>query len=170
MCSSYIVCNWPFASEETSHQYPSFLASEFLQHNVIALVKGNNTKIPACTVATIINIPLIHLIGNYPTLNRCAKAIQLSADFKDYAHASLDIINTFQWKNVALVANGKEYWLYYFRIRLFVSLFVSSFYLIVRLTICSSVRVSLVVWLFARLLVFSCVREVVCSFGCLVFW
>ena len=95
--------------KETSYQYPSFLASEFLQHNVIALVKGNNTRIPACTVATIINIPLINLHGNYPTLNRCAKVIQLSADFKDYAHASLDIIYTFHWKNIALVADGKEH-------------------------------------------------------------
>ena len=125
--SSYIVCNWPFASRETSHQYPSFLASELLQDNVIALVEGSHTKIPACALATFTNIPLIYLHGNYPTLGRCAKATQLSADFKDYAHASLDIINTFQWKNIAMVADGKEHRLYYFRIGPFVSLFVSSF-------------------------------------------
>ena len=141
MCSSYIACNSPFASTKTSHQYPSFLASEFLQHNVIALVEGSHTKIPTCALATITNIPLIHLHGNYLTLDRCAKAIQLSADFKDYAHASLDIINTFQWKNIALVADGKENRIYYFLIRTFVSLFVSLFMssfasLFVRLSVC----------------------------------
>ncbi|XP_015753332.1 PREDICTED: glutamate receptor 2-like isoform X2 [Acropora digitifera] len=80
-------------------------ASELLQHNVIALLDGSHTKIPACALATITNIPLIHLHGNNLAPDRCAKAIQLSADYKDYAHASLDIINTFHWKNIALVAN-----------------------------------------------------------------
>ena len=101
-------------------EYP-FLASELLQHNVIALVGGSHTKIPACALATITKTPLIQLHGNYPTLDRSVKAIQLSPDFKDYAHASLDIINTFQWKNIAMVSDGKEHRLYYFRIRSFVS-------------------------------------------------
>ena len=94
---------------------------------MIALVEGSPTKIATCALAIITNIPLIHLNGNYLPLDRCAKAIQLSADFKDYAHATLDIINTFQWKNIALVADGKEHRLYCFRIRTLVSLFVSSF-------------------------------------------
>ncbi|XP_044181464.1 glutamate receptor 2-like isoform X1 [Acropora millepora] len=80
-------------------------ALELDQHNVIALVEGSRTKIPACTLATITKIPLIHLHGNNPPLDRCAKAIQLSADFKDYAHASLDIINTFHWEKIAIVAD-----------------------------------------------------------------
>jgi len=80
-------------------------ALELLQHNVIALVEGSHTKIPACAFSTITNIPLIHLHGNNPTLERCAKAIQLSADCKDYAHASLDIINTFHWRNIAILAD-----------------------------------------------------------------
>ena len=101
-------------------EYP-FLASELLQHNVIALVGGSHTKIPACALATITKTPLIQLHGNYPTLDRSVKAIQLSPDFKDYAHASLDIINTFHWKNIAMVSDGKEHRLYYFRIRSFVS-------------------------------------------------
>ncbi|XP_067046387.1 glutamate receptor 4-like isoform X2 [Acropora muricata] len=80
-------------------------ASELLQHNVIALVEGSHSKIPACAFSTITNIPIIYLHGNNPTLERCAKAIQLSADYKDYAHASLDIINTFHWKNITMVAD-----------------------------------------------------------------
>ena len=164
---------------ETSYQYSSFLASELFQYNVIALVEGSHTKIPACALATITNIPLIHLRANYPSLDRCGKAIHLSADFKDYAHASLDIINTFQWKNIAMVADGKEHRLYCFRICPFVSP-----NLIVRLFMCSSVRLFLVVLLFGRLVVCwedhlfvclfcllvvcSCVRVVDCFFGLLV--
>ena len=110
-----------------SYRYPSFLASELLQHNVIALVEGSRTEIPACALATFTNIPLIHLHGNYLALDRCAKAIHLSADLKDYAHASLDIINTFQWKNIAMVADGKEHRLYYFRICPFAPSFVIPF-------------------------------------------
>ncbi|XP_044180944.1 glutamate receptor 2-like [Acropora millepora] len=89
---------------KTSQQYP-FLASELLRHNVILLVGGSLTKIPACALATITKIPLIHLHSNYPTLDRCVKAIQFSPDFKDYARALLDIINTFQWKNIAMVSD-----------------------------------------------------------------
>ncbi|XP_067046394.1 glutamate receptor 2-like isoform X1 [Acropora muricata] len=80
-------------------------ASELLQHNVIALLDGSHTKIPACALATITNIPLVHLHGNNLAPDRCAKAIQLSADYKDYAHASLDIIYRFHWKNIALVVD-----------------------------------------------------------------
>ena len=87
-------------------------------------MEGSRTKIPACALATITKIPLIHLHGNNPTLDRCEKAIQLSADFKDYAHASLDIINTFHWKRVAMVADGKEHRLYYFRQYLSVCLLI----------------------------------------------
>ena len=105
----------------------SFLASELLQHNAIALLDGSHTKIPACALATITNIPLIHLHGNNLAPDRCAKAIQLSADYKDYAHASLDIINTFHWKNIALVADGKEHGLNNFRIRLFLYMLVQLF-------------------------------------------
>ena len=164
---------------ETFYQYPSFLASELLQYNVIALVEGSHTKIPACALATITNIPLIHLRANYPTLDQCGKAIHLSADFKDYAHASLDIINTFQWKNIAMVADGKEYRLYCFRIcpfvspnsivRLFIFSSVRVFVVVLffgRLVVCSKDR--LFVWLFHPLVVFSCVRVVDCFFGLLV--
>ena len=87
-------------------------------------MEGSRTKIPACALATITKIPLIHLHGNNPPLDRCAKAIQLSADFKDYAHASLDIINTFHWEKIAMVADGKEHRLYYFRQYLSVRLFI----------------------------------------------
>ena len=150
---------------ETSHQYPSFLASELLQHNVIALVEGSHTKIPACALATITNIPLIHLHGNYPTLDRCAKAIQLSADFKDYAHASLDVINTFHWKNIALVADGNEHRLYHFRL-----LICQFIFLIVSLSISSSILVFVVVWSFGCFVFRSFVRLLVCSCGRFFVW
>ena len=150
----------------------------------------SHTKIPACALATITNIPLVHLHGNNLALDRCAKAIQLSADYKDYAHASLDIINTFHWKNIALVADGKERGLNYFCIRLFLYLlvqlcdgsFVDLFLLFVccgrvvvgSLVVCSFGHLSerafvrLVVSSFGRLLVCSRVRVVDCSFGLLV--
>ena len=138
------------------------LASELLQHNVIALVEGTHTKIPACAFSTITNIPLIHLHGNHPTLERCAKAIQLSADYKDYAHASLDIINSFHWKNIAMVTDGKEHRLYYYCIILFDHWFIHLF-------VCSCVCVHVVIWSLGRLFVCACVWEAVCLLGCFVF-
>ena len=165
MRSSYIAHNRPFAPRGISHQYPSFLASELLHHNVIALVERSHTKIPACALAAITNIPLVHLHGNHPTLDRCAKAIQLSADFKDYAHASLDIINTFQWKNIAVVADGKQHRLYCFRICPFVSSFVGSF---IRSFVCLFVRLFVCLWSCCPLVFWSCGRSFVWSFGRLV--
>ena len=151
ICPSYNTCMQLTVCLKGTFSSISFLASELLQHNVIALVEGSHTKIPACTLATITNIPLIR--GNNPTPERCAKAVSLTADYKDYAHASLDIINTFHWKNIALVADGKEHRLYYFLIRLFVSLLVRSF-----------------IWSFVCpfVLLFMCLWSTVWSIGLLV--
>jgi len=32
----------------------------------------------------------------------------MSPDFRDFAHATLDILNTFEWTNIAAVFDGKK--------------------------------------------------------------
>ena len=48
----------------------------------------------------------MRLRENKQLFGQCEKAVQMSAVYKDYAHASLGVINTFQWKKVALVYDG----------------------------------------------------------------
>lgn len=78
-------------------------AVEFLQQNIIALIEGSHTKISVCALAKVTGMPLIRLHGNNHAFDQCGKLIQMSAGYKDYAHAILDILNTFQWKKIALV-------------------------------------------------------------------
>ena len=85
-----------------------FSASVFLQQNVVALIEGSNSKISACALSTVTGIPLIRLHGNSRPLDQCEHAVQMSAGYKAYANATLDILNTFQWTKIALVFDGKK--------------------------------------------------------------
>ena len=89
-----------------------FSASVFLQQNIVALIEGSNSKISACALSTVTGIPLIRLHGNSRPLDQCEHTIQISAGYKAYAHATLDILNTFQWTKIALVFDGKK-WEYF---------------------------------------------------------
>ena len=83
-------------------------ASAVIQQNVTVLFEGSRTETPACAVSKITGIPLIRLYGDSRPFEQCEKAVQMSAGYRDFAHASLDIINTFRWKKIALVFDGKN--------------------------------------------------------------
>ena len=76
------------------------------QQNVVALIEGSHKKNPACALSTLTGIPLIRLYGNDRPFDQCEKAIEMSAGYRDYAHATLDILNTFQWNKITLVFDG----------------------------------------------------------------
>ncbi|KAJ7337780.1 Glutamate receptor ionotropic, delta-1 [Desmophyllum pertusum] len=79
-------------------------ASLLLQQNVVALIEGSHTKTSACALSTVTGIPLICLHGDSRPFDlQCENAIQMSAGYRDYAHATLDILNTFGWENVVLI-------------------------------------------------------------------
>ena len=69
-------------------------ASLFLQQNVLALIEGRNSKISACALSTVTGIPLIRLHGGSRSLNGCEKAVQMSAGYRDYAHATREALVT----------------------------------------------------------------------------
>ena len=71
------------------------------------LIEGGNTKTQACALSTVTGIPLIRLHGDSRSYEQCEKAIQMSAGYRDYGHAALEILNTFGWKTIALVFDGK---------------------------------------------------------------
>ena len=71
------------------------------------LIEGSNTKTSTCALSTVTGIPLIRLHGERTTFDQCEKAIQMSAGYKEYAQATLDILNTFGWKNIVLVFDGE---------------------------------------------------------------
>ncbi|XP_068704921.1 glutamate receptor 2-like [Montipora foliosa] len=71
--------------------------------NVLSLIEGSYATTQACALSTVTGIPLIRLHGNIQPFEPCEKTLQLSASYKAYAHASLDILNTFHWTKVALV-------------------------------------------------------------------
>lgn len=81
-------------------------AAAFLQHNVIVLIDGSDSHSRACALSTVTNIPLIRLHGNGGSFKQCDRAIQMSVGYKDYAHATFDLLNTFGWRSVVLVFKG----------------------------------------------------------------
>ena len=77
-----------------------------LQENVVALIEGSHTKYPTCVLSKVTGIPLIRLYGNDRPCDQCENAIEMSGGYRDYAYATLDILNTFQWNKIALVLDG----------------------------------------------------------------
>ena len=80
----------------------------FLGENVLTFIEGSYTNTSTCALSAVTSIPFFRLHGNSMPLDQCGHVIQMSAGYKDYAQASLDIINTFQWEKVALVFEGKK--------------------------------------------------------------
>ena len=98
------------------NQWPSFvflfvcffLASLFLKQNILSLIEGSRATYPACALATVTGIPLIRLRATIQPYESCKNAVHMTPGYMAYAHASLDILNTFHWINVALVFDGKS--------------------------------------------------------------
>ena len=84
-----------------------FSASVFHQKNFFALIEGSHTKSYACALSAVSGIPLVRLYGNKRPFDQCDKAVQMSAGYRDYAHATLDIVNEFQWKRAVSIYDGK---------------------------------------------------------------
>ena len=97
-----------FVDESTSFDPIFVSASALVDQNVVALIEGSLANSFACTLSEVTGIPLIRLHGDSSPFDQCEKAIQMSAGYRDYAHATLDILNTFHWKNIAVVFDGKH--------------------------------------------------------------
>ena len=85
-----------------------FSALVFRRH-FFALIEGSHTKAYACALSIVTGIPLVRLYGSKRPFDQCDKAVQMSAGYRDYAHATLDIVNEFQWKRVASIYDGKPF-------------------------------------------------------------
>ena len=83
-------------------------ATTIFESNVITLIEGSEATTSACALSTVTGIPLIRLRHDSGPLDHCEKAIQMSAGYNDYARATRDIVNTFGWKNIVLVYEGKR--------------------------------------------------------------
>ena len=80
----------------------------FVQEDVIALIEGSHINTSdTCALSAVTGIPVISLNRDTRTINKCKKSVQMHPGYKTYAHASLDILNTFQWEKIALLYDGK---------------------------------------------------------------
>lgn len=82
-------------------------ASLLLKQNIFGLIERSHAKTSACALSQVTGIPLVRLHGDSQPIDQCKKAIQMSVGYRDYADATLDILNKFGWKNVVLVFDGK---------------------------------------------------------------
>lgn len=82
--------------------------STFRQQNVIALIGGSHSKASACALSTVTGIPLVRLHGDNRQLGQCEKAVDMSAEYRYLAHATLDILNKFKWKKISLIFDGND--------------------------------------------------------------
>ena len=88
---------------------PFFLGLKFVQEDVIVLIEGSHINTSdTCALSAVTGIPVISLSRDTRPINECKKSVQMHPGYKTYAHATLDIVNTFQWKKLALLYDGKN--------------------------------------------------------------
>lgn len=79
-----------------------------VEEDVIAMIEGSHINTSdACALSVVTGIPVISLRRDTRPTDGCLKTLQIQAGYRTYAHATLDILNTFQWKNIALLYEGK---------------------------------------------------------------
>lgn len=80
-----------------------------VQEDVIAMIEGSHINTSdACALSVVTGIPVISLRRDTrPFTDGCLKTLQIQAGYRTYALATLDILNKFQWKNIALLYEGK---------------------------------------------------------------
>ena len=72
------------------------------------LIEGSHINTSdTCALSAVTGIPVISLSRDTRPINECKKSVQMHPGYKTYAHATLDIVNTFQWKKLALLYDGK---------------------------------------------------------------
>lgn len=83
-------------------------ASVIFQEDVIALIEGSHINTSdTCALSAVTGIPIISLSTDTRPANECKKSVQMHPGYKTYARATIDILNTFQWKKIALLYDGK---------------------------------------------------------------
>ena len=79
-----------------------------VQEDVIGMIEGSHINTSdACALSVVTGIPVISLRRDTRPTDGCFKTLQIQAGYRTYAHATLDILDTFQWKNIALLYEGK---------------------------------------------------------------
>ena len=85
-----------------------FSALVLVQEDVIALIEGSHIKkSDTCALSAVTVIPVISLSRDTRPIDECTKSVQMHPGYKTFAHATLDILNTFQWEKIALLYDGK---------------------------------------------------------------
>ena len=80
----------------------------FFHEDVIALIEGSHINTSdTCALSAVTGIPIISLSTDTRPANECKKSVQMHPGYKTYARATIDILNTFQWKKIALLYDGK---------------------------------------------------------------
>ena len=77
----------------------------FLQQNITVLIGGSQSESHACSLSTVTGIPLIRL---YERLNQCNKTVDMSVDYRYFAHATFDVLASFHWRKISLVFHGNQ--------------------------------------------------------------
>ena len=76
----------------------------FQQQNITVLIGGSQSESHACSLSTVTGIPLIRLVS----FNQCDKTVDMSADYRNFAHATFDVLASFHWRKISLVFDGNQ--------------------------------------------------------------
>lgn len=88
---------------------PLFLATNLLKSDVIAMIDFSSLPHNTCALSSVTKIPLLRIHGSkdYMMKDVCDQVITMSADYTSYAHATIQILDTFQWKKIAFMFQRK---------------------------------------------------------------
>ena len=80
----------------------------FHQQNITVLIGGSQLESHACSLSTVTGIPLVRLYERLIPFNQCDKTVDMSVDYRDFAHATFDVLASFHWRKISLVFDGNQ--------------------------------------------------------------
>ena len=80
----------------------------FQQQTITVLIGGSQSESHAFSLSTVTGIPLVRLYETVMPFNQCDKTVDMSANYRYFAHATFDVLASFHWRKISLVFDGNQ--------------------------------------------------------------
>ena len=76
------------------------------QQNITTLIEGSYSRASACAISLVMGVSVIRLPGSGEQFDQCERAVDMSAGYRYFAHATFDVLSILKWRRLLLIFDG----------------------------------------------------------------
>ena len=76
------------------------------QQNITTLIEGSYSRASACAISLLMGVSVIRLHGSGGQFDQCERAVDMSAGYRYFAHATFDVLSILKWRRLLLIFDG----------------------------------------------------------------